>query len=90
MLGRERIDWAVPISMILDKTAQSGVEGGGQREHSGFAAIYGSNREDRGGAADEVGANSGEHYVTEARGIAYFQREEKLQHNLCALCTKDG
>lgn len=86
MLGRERIDWAVPISMILDKTTQRWC--GGLAED--FADIYGSNREDRDGAADEVGANSGEHYVTKAWGIAYFQREEKLQHNLCALCTKDG
>ena len=46
--------------------------------------------EKKGGAAAEVGANSGEHYVTEAWGITYFQREEKLQHHFCALCTKDG
>lgn len=46
--------------------------------------------EKKGGAAAEVEANSGEDYVTEAWGITYFQRKEKLQHHFCALYTKGG
>lgn len=65
-------------------------EGGEQRAHSGFSAIWGSNREDRDGTASETGGNSGERHVTTAWGITYFQREGRLQHHFCALFTRDA